>query len=373
MKVEDFMSRGPVTVGPDDTVGDILSLMKRHDIHEVPVLKRKRVAGIVTMKGIMKRKGVPPNTKASTLAVPCPDLSPDTSLPDAAETMIRTGYRALPVLSGSSLVGLVSRTDLARAIGDLEEARRLRARDVMTPTPQHISAEATIQEASKAMGSLGERSVPVVDKDRRLVGVVGIKDLAALFARPKQKRKYGDWSTEKERVEIEVRSVMRSPAITVPPEASVRTVVDLMIEHDISSVIVVENGDPVGIVTKQDLMQLLASFRDRDGLFVEISGLEGRPDAYDAMYDVILKGMRRIEEIVAPRTLTIHVQTYKAEGDRQKWSLHARFSTAHRMYFVKHFDWDLMVALEGLLDQLERRIKKEKEKRITARRRASPA
>lgn len=367
------MSREVVTVGPDDTVRDVLNLMKRHDIHEVPLKKGRRVLGLVTMKGIMKRKGVPPGTKASTLVVPCPEVGPETTLPDAAETMIRTGFRALPVIAGKKLLGLVSRTDLVRAILDMGELRRIKVADVMTPTPQCVAATATIQEATKVMGNLGERSVPVVDRSRRLVGVIGLKDLADLFARPKSTKKYGDWSVERGRIEIEVRSVMRSPAITVGPDATVERAVGLMMDHGISTVIVEEDGDPTGIVTKQDLMQLLASLRERDGLFVEISGLEEQPEVFDAMYEVIRKGMRRIEEIVTPRTLTIHVQTYKAVGDRQKWSLHARFSTAHRMYFVKHFDWDLMVALEGLLDLLEKRIKKEKEKRITARRRASPA
>ena len=140
---------------------------------------------------------------------------------------------------------------------------------------------------------------------------------------------------------------------------------------EISSVIVAENDEPTGIITTQDLMQFLAGLRERDQLFVEIGGLEDEPrDAYDVMYAVIQKEMRRIAQLVQPRTFTIHVQKYKPEGDRWKYSLRARFTTAHRIYYAHHFDWDLQIALSGLLETLYKRIVKEKERKVTERKRS---
>ena len=78
---------------------------------------------------------------------------------------------------------------------------------------------------------------------------------------------------------------------------------------------------------------------------------------------------RNLLPLVTPRILNIHVVQYKAEGDRSKWSLRARFATDHQMYYLKHFDWDLFLALDGLLDQLEARIKEQKDVRITERKR----
>jgi hypothetical protein len=133
---------------------------------------------------------------------------------------------------------------------------------------------------------------------------------------------------------------------------------------------VTEHDEPIGIITTQDLMQFLAGLRERQQLFVEIGGLEDDPnETYDEIYDIVQKEMRRIAPLVQPRTLAIHLQKYKPEGDRWKYSLRARFTTAHRIYYAHHFDWDLHVALTGLLETLYKRIVKEKERKVTERKR----
>src|SRR3989442_2243026 len=74
--------------------------------------------------------------------------------------------------------------------------------------------------------------------------------------------------------------------------------------------------------------------------------------------------MRRIGPLVQPRTLTIHFQKYKPEGDRWKYSLRPRFTTSHRIYYAREFDWDLRAALTKLLDTLYKRIVKQKERKF---------
>ena len=369
--VSDFMSTDLVTTTPDETVGDVRGKMKTHDVHELPVLERRKILGVVTMRELMRRKNVPPNTKVSTVLQPAPEVSPALNLPEVAERMISTGFRAIPVVKDKRLVGIISRSDLVRALVKAKSLEASTAREFMTPNPQCVAEDDTVEHAVQIMRSLGERSIPVVDRNRHLKGVVGLKDIVDLFARPKVREQYGDRAGREERVVIEVKGVMRYPPVTVGSEATVQRAAELMVKNEISSVIVAENDEPTGIITTQDLMQFLAGLRERDQLFVEIGGLEDEPrDAYDVMYAVIQKEMRRIAQLVRPRTLTIHVQKYKPEGDRWKYSLRARFTTAHRIYYAHHFDWDLQIALSGLLETLYKRIVKEKERKVTERKRS---
>jgi len=157
--------------------------------------------------------------------------------------------------------------------------------------------------------------------------------------------------------------------VAVPPTTKLSKALESMAANRISTVIVVENDEPIGIVTTADVVEVAARFGAREGLLVQISGLEEQSDVYDQMYDMIQKAMERMNHLVTPRLLNVHVVQYKAEGDRSKWSLRARFATDREMYHVKHFDWDLLAALDGLLAQLESIIKKEKERRITERKR----
>src|SRR3989442_275615 len=169
---------------------------------------------------------------------------------------------------------------------------------------------------------------------------------------------------------MKVKSTRLSPPLIVGPDADVQRAAELMAKHLASWIIETDKAEPVGIITSQDLMQFLAGLREREQLFVEIGGLEDEPkEAYDEIYAIIQKEMRRIAPLVQPRTLTIHFQKYKPEGDRWKYSIRARFTTAHRIYYAHEFDWDLRVALTKLLDTLYKRIVKEKERKVTERKR----
>ena len=370
LRVSDFTTTDLVTVTPDDTIGDALGKMKTHDVHELPVLERKKIVGVVTLRELMRRRNLPPNTKVSTVLQVPPELTPDTLLPEAAEKMISTGFRAIPVAKGKSLAGILSRSDLVRALVETKALEGVVAKDFMTPNPQAVAENDTVEHAVQIMRSLGERSVPVVDKNRHLRGVVGLKDIVELFAQPKVREQYGDRAGREEKIALEVKSVMRYPPLTVGPEADVHRAAELMAKNHVSSVIVTENDEPVGIITSQDLMAFLAGLREREQLFVEVGGLEDEPkDTYDEIYEVIQKEMRRIAPLVQPRTLAIHFQKYKPEGDRWKYSLRARFTTSHRIYYAHEFDWDLRVALTKLLDTLYKRIVKEKERKVTERKR----
>ncbi|HEX9341980.1 MAG TPA: CBS domain-containing protein [Thermoplasmata archaeon] len=370
LRVSDYMSTDLVTAMPDDTIGDVLGKMKTRDIHEIPVLERKKLVGIVTMRELMRRRNSPPSTKASTVLEVAPQVTPETTLPEVAEKMISAGFRAIPVVKGKAVVGILSRSDLVRALVETRALEGVVARDFMTPKPQAVAEDDTVEHAVQIMRSLGERSVPVVDKNRHLKGVVGMKDVIDLFARPKKREHAGDRVGREEKVALEVKGVMRYPPLTVGPDADVHRAAELMAKQHVSSVVVTEDDEPVGIITTQDLMQFLASLQEREQLFVEIGGLEDEPtDAYDEIYAVVQKQMRRIAQLVQPRTLAIHVQKYKPEGDRWKYSIRARFTTAHRIYYAHHFDWDLRVALADLLDTLYNRIVKEKERKVTERKR----
>jgi len=364
-KVRDFMSREVVTGTADEPVSELLPRMHSHDIHEIPILDRKKLVGLVAMRAISRRKA-PPDTKAKTLLESAPEASPDLGLAEAAELLLSSGHRSLPIGEKGKLVGILSRTDIIRALAGSEEIAGLTVDEVMTPQPQCVSSEETVVQARTVMADLGERAVPVVDPHRRLVGVVGIKDIADLFLRPKGRPR--ELGGDKEAVKVTVGSVMRPP-VSVPPGSPLPKALDLMVKHNISTMIVEADREPVGIITSLDLVELAARFRAREGLLVQISGLEEQSDVYDAMYDIIQKAMRRVSGLVTPRVLNLHVVVQKAEGDKSKWSLRARFATDHEMHHLKHFDWDLFKALDGLLDQLEARIKEQKDLRVSARKR----
>ncbi len=369
LKVREFMSTDLVTAAPDEPLSRIIGQMRAKDVHEIPIVQKNELLGMVTLAEIARRRDMPPTTKAERVLTSVPQTSPDEDLPSVAEKMMGANLRALPVTEKKRLIGLISRTDLTRALSQAQEIEDIPVKDVMSSSPLCVAGNADVSEARHIMASLHERSVPVVDEDRRLVGVIGLKDLTSFFATAKQKEGKGDFVGEKGATQARISSLMRSPPVTLGPEAKLGLALKLMLENDISSIVVTQNEDPVGLVTKADVLELVASFKERKELLVQISGLEEQPEVYEQIYETVQKGMKRVSGIVTPRIFSLHVVTYKGDGDRTKWSLRGRLTTTNGMTYARHFDWDLLAALEGLLDQFEMRIKKEKDKKVADRRR----
>jgi CBS domain-containing protein len=301
-------------------------------------------------------------------------VRPNDDLPTVAEILMSSGYRTVPVMEDSRLVGVVSRTDVVKVLPQVEGIKDVTVEGIMSPNTQTVLEEATIPQARKILLSLDERAIPVVDGKDRLVGVVGLKDFTEYLWKPKERATKGEQLGEKIPFKLEVKSIMRRPPITVGERATVAEAAALMDRHHISIVIVAREGRILGVVSQADLMELVASFKGRDQLYVQISGLdEDETWSYEGLYDIIQRGIRRISDIVTPSILNVHVAKHeetplKTIEARSKYSLRARLTCDSGMYYAWEHDWDLFKVMDRVMEQFERRIKKEKEMRLQGRR-----
>ncbi|WIM09196.1 CBS domain-containing protein [Enhydrobacter sp.] len=105
-------------------------------------------------------------------------VSPYASVCGAARTMDRLNVGALPVCSGERLVGIVTDRDItvrSTAAGDSPHATRVC--DVMSDDVCWCYDDTPVDAAEDRMGRLQVRRLPVVDRGRRLVGMVSLGDL----------------------------------------------------------------------------------------------------------------------------------------------------------------------------------------------------
>ncbi|MEM1547679.1 MAG: CBS domain-containing protein, partial [Thermoproteota archaeon] len=76
---------------------------------------------------------------------------------------------------------------------------------------------------------------------------------------------------------LTVEEVMSFPILTVSPDESVQTAVVKMVEHDISSLIVVdEEGRDIGIITERDVIEKVVA-KDRDPKSVKVGEIMSNP------------------------------------------------------------------------------------------------
>ena len=104
--------------------------------------------------------------------------APDTSMAEAAATMVRANVGSAVVMQGRFLAGILTERDVLRAAASGEDLSASRVSDWMTPDPQAAAPDTTVEEAAELMLRNGFRHLPVVD-GRTVCGVVSLRDLFA--------------------------------------------------------------------------------------------------------------------------------------------------------------------------------------------------
>jgi CBS domain-containing protein len=105
-------------------------------------------------------------------------VRPDESLQRAAQVMDELNVGSLPVCDRGGLVGMITDRDITvRATAAGLPAHTL-VGDVMTEHARWCTTEQTVQEAMQQMADVQIRRLPVVDGERRVVGIVSLGDLA---------------------------------------------------------------------------------------------------------------------------------------------------------------------------------------------------
>lgn len=111
-----------------------------------------------------------------------PDVSfvtPDTSILEIARKMRDGDIGSTPVIEDERLVGMVTDRDIVvRAIAEGGDIRIKTARDAMSPGILYCFEDDSVESVLDNMGDQQIRRLPVVDTEKRLVGVVSLGDLA---------------------------------------------------------------------------------------------------------------------------------------------------------------------------------------------------
>lgn len=108
--------------------------------------------------------------------------TPDDTLKDAAEAMGALGVGLLPVTDNERLLGMISDRDIAvRGIG-MGRGPDSRVGDVMTTEVLYCFEDQTLEEVAANMGDQQIRRLPVLNRDKRLVGIISLGDIAQASA-----------------------------------------------------------------------------------------------------------------------------------------------------------------------------------------------
>lgn len=107
-------------------------------------------------------------------------VGPDTPVTELAKLMHKHDIGAIPIGENDQLIGIVTDRDIVckGLAEDIFDARRATARDVMTPGIHCCREDDDLAKAVRHMEALKVRRLPVMNKSKRMVGILSLGDVS---------------------------------------------------------------------------------------------------------------------------------------------------------------------------------------------------
>lgn len=135
MRARDLMTAPVLTAGPDTTVKDAAKVLASHGFTALPVVDEdERLIGIVTEADLIKDR-VPPdarhsdpdwhaaaNTVEAVMTTPATAMSAGADVAQVCQALVDSRIRAMPIVDGSTVVGIVTRGDVVRVMAREDSA-----------------------------------------------------------------------------------------------------------------------------------------------------------------------------------------------------------------------------------------------------------
>jgi CBS domain-containing protein len=168
---------------------------------------------------------------------------------DATRATARRLLRALAMELGRRIPALPTAVPAAAS---------LLVRDLMTPEPVTVLADAPLHTACSLMLRQQIGGLPVVDHSGGVVGVLSESDLLAREAAPRRRSGIAGRHERARRLAGTAGEACTRPAVTVGPDVSVREAARILLDEDISRLVVLDGDRLVGLLSRHDVLRALA-------------------------------------------------------------------------------------------------------------------
>jgi CBS domain-containing protein len=105
-------------------------------------------------------------------------IAPDASIREAAQMMAETDVGVLPVADSDRLLGMLTDRDIAVRAVAAGRGPDTSVQDAMSPEIKYCYEDDDVDEVCENMADQQLRRLPVVDRDKNLVGIVSLSDFA---------------------------------------------------------------------------------------------------------------------------------------------------------------------------------------------------
>lgn len=276
MNASDIITKRYVAVDLNDTVSKMIGKMRRAKMHQAVVFDGKKYKGLIDRKFLLSSRIDPSQMKVgnavkkrskSKTPFYVSRITPDASIPTVVEKMNTSSVHVLPVIQNEKVIGIIRALDVVNAIKDAFQG--IKCEEIIPNQKlKSLRFDDEIGKLIELMNDDNITHVPIVDKMERITGIVSLSNfmeeftLWNAFKRLKIHHHIGKSGKELSRgpgekenmLKIPVEQVMSSEVVKITPSSSVKKAIQEMHENNVSSVVISQNGKPLGIITAKDIL-----------------------------------------------------------------------------------------------------------------------
>jgi PAS domain S-box-containing protein len=258
----DVMSTDVATIHPNETVAQASKVMSMNNISCIIAVENEEVSGIITETDLLKRVVIknkdPLETKVSQImSKPVETVPYDLCILESSKMLSQHNVKRLPVMRDGKLAGVVTQTDLVRALtchGMWKNVAEIMNKDVAI-----IEKRVKVSDAAKVMA---ERDISciIVKEEEEVIGVITERDLLNRVV-----------SQQNDARELSVERVMSSPVVTIPSSFSVFSASRALEEMNIRRLVIMDGKKLCGIVTQTDIFRAIKmKFQEEEDNYIKL-------------------------------------------------------------------------------------------------------
>ncbi len=243
---ENYVLKEFQTLDAKDSVSKALPILKKEK--QVVVFDKGKYLGVATRKNLLKTGLNMPEEQIGTFAYKPPYITSQLDDLTLAKYFIESGLHYMPVFEEqdkNTIVEIIHRTDfLANVVTPILSQQKVE--EIATTNPKTINSKETLAKAVSMFQEYGISKLVVFDDD--LKGVITLSSILTYFLHATQMAQFNLKNTF-------VKEVMKNDILTIDKSANVSELVKLFKDKHVSSVVVLDNKELFGIITKTDLLE----------------------------------------------------------------------------------------------------------------------
>jgi acetoin utilization protein AcuB len=359
----------------NETASKILGVLRDTNKTEALASKGNKY-GIITIRDLL---GVdqPEKTRIETIWKQVGTIKPNNSVLEAVHMLLTNNVTAIPLIS-RNMVSLLSQQDITAAMKEVPWLNSIKSTEIMMSPVVTVSTNTSLSQVRRTMLDKGFSHLPIINNEK-LMGIITGEDIVTTFITAASKTTTGERSGEKvTRFPGLVSGLMNTQPLSVTTEANVLDVVKKVDSMGEKYCLVVDEEQRLhGIITHRELLGVIHDLQPEPELPVYIVGIDDEDFFEKAVVGEKIR--RTVQRTIRMQDITevrLRVKSQRTKGERTRYRVTARAIGPSSNINVENEDWGLMEAFDGLVDALDktlRRAKKEPQKGTRrGRRRPNP-